>query len=418
MRRKKSALPNLASRPKPTLSSHRAGEGGSAGLVFKTYSLRLYPNAKQTRLLSKHFGCARFIYNWALAIKKNEYEFIGTSPSWVDLCKKITPLKKETYWLREVSLAPLQSSVRHLDAAYKNFFRTKIGFPAFKRKHGRQSFQYPVGVEVNAKQIYLPRIGFVRYIDDRAIDGKIKTTTIVRSSTGKHYAQVLVQSSGVLPEKRPIEQSRAVGVDVGLKTFATFSDGRKVANPKFYAKALKELQHAGRGLSRKLKGSNNRNKARLRLALVHERVANRRKDFLHKLTKQMVNENQVDTWIVETLNVQGMGKMRSLSKSIHDASWSEFVRQLTYKCGWAGKNVVKIGRFMPSSKMCSCGTINQDLRLADRTWTCGMCGVTHDRDILAAQNILKFGLSNTEGNPGINASGECASLSGSSKEEI
>ena len=385
--------------------------GSHEGLLFmllKTFQLRLHPNRKQERMLSKHFGCARFVYNWGLARKRDEYKKTGKSPSWVDLCKELTVLKQGTYWLREVATHPLQSSIRHLDAAYQKFFKEKKGYPAFKRKHGRQAFQYPDGVKVDPERrlIYFPCIGWVRYLDGRNIDGQIKTVTVVRSATGKHYAQVLVATPENVPEKISLDQSRAVGVDVGLTTFATFSDGRKVANPKFLKQSLLELVQANRRLSRTQKGSKNRIKARIKLALVHEQVANQRKDFLHKLTSQMVNENQVDTWVVETLNVAGMVKLRSLSRSIHDASWSEFVRQLAYKCDWRGKNLVKIGRFMPSSKMCSCGAVNDDLRLADRTWTCGMCGVTHDRDILAAQNILKFANLNTEGNPGINASGE------------
>ena len=377
-------------------------------MILKTFQLRLYPNRRQTRLLSKHFGCARFVYNWGLAKKRDEYEKTGKSPTWVALCKELTILKQGTYWLCEVATAPLQSSIRHLDAAYQKFFKEKKGYPAFKRKHGRQAFQYPENVKVNAekRQLYSPCIGWVRYLDGRSMDGQIKTVTVVRSATGKHYAQVLVLLPDNIPEKKPLDKSRAVGIDVGLTTFATFSDGRKVANPRFLKWSLKKLATANRHLSRTRKGSENRGKARLHLALAHEKVANRRKDFLHKLTTQMVNENQVDTWVIETLNVAGMVKLRSLSRSIHDASWSEFVRQLVYKCDWRGKNLIKIGRFMPSSKMCSCGAVNDDLRLADRTWTCRMCGVTHDRDILAAQNILKFANLNTEGNPGINASGE------------
>ena len=380
--------------------------------MLKTYSLRLYPNHAQTKNLSRHFGAARWIYNRSLERKITVYRETNKSLSWVDLAKEITGMKKAagTMWLQDVAIAPLQSSVRHLDAAFKRFFKEKKGFPAFKRKHGRQSFQHPAGVKIDfpGHLIYLPRIGWIRFRDPRVFHGKVGTVTVVKSSTGKHYAQVLVELPGEVPEKKPLDKSHAVGVDMGLKTFATFSDGRKVANPHFLGNVLRDMRRANRRLSRKQKGSENRGKARLKLARVHEKITNRRKDFLHKLTSQMTNENQVDTWVVETLNVKGMGKMRSLSRAIHDAAWSEFVRQLTYKCEWRGKNLVKIGRFMPSSKTCSCGVINDGLRLADRTWTCDMCGLTHDRDVLAAQNILRFGF-DTEGNPGINASGEAAS---------
>jgi putative transposase len=385
--------------------------GSHENLLFmlKTYSFRLYPNHAQTKNLAQHFGAARWIYNQSLERKIKVYQETKKSLSWVDLAKEITGLKKAagTMWFQDVALAPLQSSVRHLDSAFKRFFQEKRGFPAFKRRRGRQSFQYPTGVKVDFPKhlLYLPRIGWIRFRDPRVFYGKIGTVTVVKSSTGKHYAQVLVELPGEVIEKKPLEQSRAVGVDVGLTTFATFSDGRKIANPRFLKTALTKLRRANRRLSRKQKGSNNRSKSRLKLAHVHEKIANRRKDFLHKLTSQMTNENQVDTWVVETLNVKGMGKMRSLSRAIHDAAWSEFVRQLAYKSEWRGKNLVKIGRFMPSSKMCSCGAINDSLRLADRTWTCAMCGATHDRDVLAAQNILRFGF-DTEGNPGINASGQ------------
>ena len=389
-------------------------------MIRKTFQLRLYPNQKQTKALSKHFGCARFIYNWGLAKKKEEYENTGKSPNWVELCKQLAIMKNDNYWLREVANAPLQASIRHLESAYRNFFKEKDkGYPKFKRKHGRQSFQYPEDVKLDSenRSAYLPRIGWIRYLGHRVVEGRIRTVTIVRSATGKYYAKVLVELHGEVLTKKPLDQSRAIGVDVGIKTFATFSDGRKVANPSFLKRDLEKLVRSSRRLSRKQKGSRNYAKATLKLAIVHERIASRRSDFLHKLTSQMTNENQVDTWVVETLNVNGMKKMRSLSRAINDAAWSEFVRQLAYKSEWRGKNLVRIGRFMPSSKACSCGVINDSLRLADRTWTCEMCGKTHDRDLLAAQNILKFGFS-TEGNPGINASGEQALSGRSVKEEI
>ena len=381
--------------------------------MIKTFSLRLYPNSAQTRMLSNHFGAARWVYNRSLERKAAVYREIGKNLSWVDLCKEITTLKRnqETVWLNEVTTAPLQASVRNLNYAFQKFFKKQSGFPAFKRRHGRQSFQYPVDVKVDftTQKVYLPRIGWVRYHDPRTFDGKIKTVTIVRSATGKHYAQVLIEFPHEMPMQKPLDRSRAIGVDVGLLTFATLSDGRKVANPRFLKLAMRDLRHANRRVSRKQKCSSNRAKARLKLALVHERVANRRKDFLHKLTTSMVNESQVDAWVVETLNVKGMSHMRNLARSIHDASWSEFIRQLEYKSAWRGKHVVKIGRFMPSSKTCSCGVVNDGLRLGDRMWTCEACGITHDRDVLAAQNILRFANINTEGNPGINASGQAAS---------
>ena len=378
--------------------------------MLKTYSFRLYPNGAQTKNLSRHFGAARWVYNRSLERKKAVYAETKKNVSWVELCKDLTVLKKtkDTFWLRDVATAPLQSSIRHLDGAFKRFFKEKKGFPVFKSRRGRQSFQYPAGVKTDftKKLVYLPRIGWVRYRDPRLFIGTVKTVTVVRSSTGKHYAQILVDIPVTPKAPKLLERSRCLGVDVGLNTFATFSDGRKIANPRFYSSASREIQKASRRLSRKQKGSKNRAKARLKLARVHEKVANRRKDFLHKLTTAMVSENQVDAWVVETLNVKGMSRNRSLAKSIHDASWSEFLRQLEYKSAWRGKSVLKIGRFMPSSKTCSCGAVNEDLCLADRTWTCNFCGVTHDRDILAAQNILRFADLNTEGNPGIDASGQ------------
>jgi putative transposase len=278
-----------------------------------------------------------------------------------------------------------------LDSAYKRFFKAKKGFPRFKSKHDRQSCQFPQGVAVNCETgcVELPKIGTIKAVLHRTFEGKVKTVTVSTTATGKYFASVLVETPQSAPPLAPVEATTSIGIDVGLKDFATLSTGEKIANPKHLKKSLKRLKYLQYNHSKKVKSGKNREKARKRLAKRYEKVRNQRNDFLHKLSSRIVRENQ--TVCVEDLNIAGMMKNHNLAQAIGDVSWASFLTMLEYKCAWSGKNFVQIGRFEPSSKQCPCGKKNDALRLSDRVWQCE-CGREHDRDILAACNIKAFGL--------------------------
>lgn len=313
----------------------------------------------------------------------NRFDISGHLPEW----KK----SEETEWLSEVNSQSLQASLANLESAYTRFFREKKGFPKFKSKHHRQSFQVPQSGKVGADFVQIPKVEKIKAVISREPVGKIKTITISRTPTGKYFASVLCDDGLELPQKTPVTESGTTGIDLGLKDFAVLSTGERIANPRNIKLAAKKLRRAQRRLSRRVKGGNNWNKQRRKVARVHEQVANRRKDFLHKLTTRLVREKQTDSFAIEDLAVSNMVQNRRLAKAISDAGWGEFRRQLEYKAERAGKNVLVIGRFKPSSKSCSCGRINNGLKLSDRAWTCS-CGLSHDRDILAANNIKRFAL--------------------------
>ena len=243
-----------------------------------------------------------------------------------------------------------------------------------------------------SEKLDIPKIKDIKIIQHRKLEGKIKTATISKTTTGKYYISILIEQSKDLPKKDKIKDKTTIGIDLGIKTFATISDGRKIDNPKYLKKSERKLKRQQRWLSRKIKGSKNRNKQRIKVALIHEKINNQRSDFLHKFSHQLTHENQVSSIAIEDLSVKGMVKNHYLARSISDVAWSEFKRQLEYKCDWYGKNLLVIGRFEASSKTCSCGVVNQDLKLSDREWTCKECKTKHDRDILAANNIKKFAL--------------------------
>lgn len=359
------------------------------------YRYRLYPNADQRVLIAKHFGCARFAYNTALDLKIKTYAAEKKSLSQFDLCKIFPKLKREeaTAWLSEVCSHSLQCEMANLDTAYTKFFRQKQGFPKFKSKHtDRKSYSTDVNISVGGNFVKLPKLGKVPAAISRSVEGRIVKATVSQTTTGKYFVSVLVNNDMPAPEKMPITEAGTLGVDLGLAHFATLSTGEKVENPRHHKKALKALKRAQRKLSRRTKGSKNQAKQRRRVAAIHEKVANRRRDFHHKLSTRLVGEKQTNAIALETLSVSNMVKNSRLARSISDVGWSSFVRMLEHKCERAGKTVLRIGRFEPSSKLCSCGVINRDLKLSNRTWTCGSCGATHDRDILAANNIKRMAL--------------------------
>lgn len=366
--------------------------------MLRTYEYRLYPTEKQKILLAKHFGCVRFIYNWALALKIENYEKDNKKMSCFDLMKAMTPLKQkeEFSWLYEVSNPALQQSIRHLDNAFTGFFRDKKGFPKFKsKKDNNKSYSIPENVKIDfdKNKIILPKFREgIKIRVDRTFEGNIKTCTVKQTPTNKYFISIVVETQDLIPVKPKINEKTSIGVDLGIKDFAILSTGEKIANQKNLKKILPRLKVLQKRASKKQMGSNNRKKSNLKVALIHEKIANRRKDFLHKLSHRLTNDNQIDTLCLETLNVAGMVKNHCLAQAISDASWSKFNRQLEYKSEWYGKNILRIGRFQPSSKICTCGYIKNDLTLADRIWECPICSVKHDRDILAANNIKRFAL--------------------------
>lgn len=362
--------------------------------MIKAYKYRIYPNSTQKVLFNKYFGCTRFVYNWGLDRKIKAYKTENKTISCFQLMKELTHLKKqdEFIWLKEVDSQALQQSLSCLDKAYTNFFRDKKGFPKFKSKHhNRQSYQIPQRVQIDwdGKKAIIPKIGKVDIKLSKTFSGKIKTATISRTPTNKLFVSLLVDDNKEPPEKPRLDKKTSVGIDLGIKEFSITSNGEKFENPKHLKDKLKKLKVLQKRASRKVKGSNNRRKANLKVAILHEKIANRRSDFLHKLSTKLVRENQ--TICLETLNVKGMIKNHKLAQSIQDCSWSEFVRMLEYKSEWYGTNVLRIGQFEPSSKMCNCcGHINNKLTLKDREWDCPKCGSKLDRDINAAKNILDF----------------------------
>lgn len=364
-------------------------------MKLNAYSYRLYPTKDQEILILKSFGCVRWIYNWALARKMKAYQETGTGISCFDLIKDIAKLKdkQETEWLAEVNSQSLQSSINHLDIAYTRFFREKKGFPKFKSKYDRQSFANPQGgkVDFDKNKIFIPKFRQgIEAVLHRKFEGKVKTITISRTHTGKYFASVLVEMDGEWPTALQPTEDRTIGIDLGLKSFATLSDGTKINNPKHLAKHLNKIRRESRRLSRKVKGSKNRDKQRVKLARVYEKTANSRKDFIHKTTSNLIKNQDYDSFAIEDLRVASMVKNKRLARHISDAGWRMFRQYLEYKAQRNGKNVLVIGRFDPSSRLCTCGEINHNLTLQDREWVCEKCGAKHDRDTLAAKNVKRF----------------------------
>ena len=356
--------------------------------MFRAYKYRLYPNNSQKELIAKHIGSARFVYNLALETKNAAYIGNKVNLSRYDLQKQIVDLKKQCVWLKEVNSQSLQVALLNLDTAYSNFFKGG-GFPKFKSKRkGKQSFSIPQNVTVENDLLIIPKFKEgIEIVLHRPIKGTIKSATISVTPTGKYFVSILCDTNTEIPTKVPITESTTIGVDLGVKDFAITSEGEVFENPKYLCKAQSKLKYVQRKYS-KHKGKRTKKK----LAKLHEDVVNKRKDFLHKVSTKLIRENQ--TICLETLAVKNMVKNHNLAQAISDVSWSTFVSMLEYKAEWYGKNILRIGQFAPSSKTCSCGVINKDLKLSDREWTCKSCGTTHDRDILAACNIKSFALKN------------------------
>lgn len=360
--------------------------------MHKAYKYRIYPTKDQRMVIEKHFGGCRFIYNLALETKITSYKS-GLKLSAYDLQKQLTDLKKDLPWLSEINCQSMQIEFQNLDSAYKKFF-TGAGFPKFKNKHRHKSYDCTSGLKLIDGRLKIPKIKeTIKVSFSRQIEGKIKRATISKTPTGKYFASILVDDGIDSPKKKKIVKSKTIGIDLGLKDFLITSEGEKVANPKFLKEKIERLKVLQRRASKKQKGSNNRKKANLRVAKMHEKIANKRTDFLQKLSTKLVSESQATSFCVESLAVKNLIKNHKLAQAISDVSWSEFIRMMEYKCEWSGKNLIKIDRFYPSSKTCfDCKSINENLSLSDRTWVCEKCGVTHDRDINASKNIKFMGM--------------------------
>ena len=364
----------------------------------KCYKYRIYPNAGQREIISKTFGCCRFTFNKFLAERIEAYKQEKKTISRFEQDKKLTELKKELVWLKEADSTALQAVVQNLDTAYQNFFRRvkngeKPGFPKFKSKRdSRKSYKSKTvgkNIEVYEKSIKLPKLGIVECRVSKETQGRIISATVSQNPSGKYYVSVCCCDVDIEPYAKT---GAVTGIDVGIKEFAITSDDDKFANHKYLTKSEKKLKREQKRLSRKSKGSQNRNKSRIKVALVHEKVANQRLDFLHKLSTELVRD--YDVICVESLKIKNMVKNRKLAKSISDVSWGEFMRQLEYKCEWYGKYLVKIPQFFASSQNCHvCGYKNAEVKaLKVRAWVCPECGTSHDRDVNAAKNILNKGM--------------------------
>lgn len=361
--------------------------------IKRAYRFRFYPTPEQETLLAQTFGCVRVVYNHMLHLRSEAWEQRQERMGYHDTSAALTLLKKqpEYAWLNDVSSVPLQQALRHLQTAFGNFFAKRGRYPQFKRKGSHQSAEYTAsafrwdGTSLKLAKMDAPLdVRWSRQIPQGA---KVTTVTVSKDAVGRYFVSLLCDD---VVSAKP-EVAEKIGIDLGLTHFAILSDGEKIPAPNAFRKHEKKLAKLQRRLAKKKKGSKNRTKARLKVAKLHAKIADIRKDFIHKLSTRLIHENQVIA--VETLAVSNMQKNRKLAKSISDAGWAEFVRQLEYKARWYGRELVKIDRSYPSSKRCSdCGYTAEKMPLSVRQWTCPECGANHDRDVNAARNILAAGL--------------------------
>jgi putative transposase len=363
--------------------------------VKRAYRFRFYPTPEQEQILARTFGCARFVYNHMLRLRSDAWMQRQERVGYHETSAALTLLKKrpEHVWLNEVSSVPVQQALRHLNTAFLNFFAKRARYPSFKRKDGPQAAEYTTSAfrwDAQQRELRLAKMDeplAIRWSRTIPKGAKLSTVTISRDPAGRYFASLLCDDTVA---KKPKVRGQ-VGIDLGLTHFAVLSTGEKVASPKTFRREEKRLGKWQRRMARAKLGSKNRAKCKIKVARVHAHIADARRDFLHKLSSRLISENQVIA--IETLSVSNMQRNRSLAKSISDASWSEFVRQLEYKAQWYGRTLVGIDRWYPSSKRCSvCGHTQASMPLSVRTWDCPECGTHHDRDVNAARNVLAAGL--------------------------
>ena len=373
----------------------------------RAYKFRLYPNKTQQQALQSHFGAVRFIYNHFLEKKIKIYKETKKTVPWNVLALELPKLKQqeEFAWLKEVNSMALQQAVIHLDKSFLNFFRSGFGFPKFKSKHkSKKSFCFPGGLKLDyeANRVQIPKFKKTTTLDNRLkckfsreVEGVVKSATVLQDRDGRYYVSILCEIDMQVPEKKPVLRETSRGIDFGVKTFLTFDNGEKIENPKFLKKSQDKLAKHQQDLAKLEKGTTRYKSKQEQITKLHSKIARQRKDFLDKLTSKMCNDSQVDTFCIEDLSIKDLQSQNrhAMNRTIGDLAWNMFVQMLTYKAEQRGKNVVKIGRYVPSSKTCSnCGYVKHDLQLSDREWDCPECSNHHDRDINAAKNIKDFAL--------------------------
>ena len=365
--------------------------------MLKAYKYKINPNMQQQELLLKFFGCTRYVYNWGLNLKTSAYKENGIKIGYSELAKELVNVKKQSEyeWLNECPGVSLQQSLRYLDNAFTMFFRKNGKYPKFKsKKHSKDSAKFIQSVHFDFENwvVKLPKLGKVKLCKNRTFNQstcKQGTCTVSRDHCGTYWCVITVDDLQPKPTKAKLVKENAVGIDLGIKDYAILSDGTKYSNPKHLEQAQRKLAWLQREFARTKKDSKNHEKMRVKVAKCYRSISNQRNDFLHKLSTYLVRN--YDVICLEDLNVKGMEQNHHLARAIQGAAWSEFVRQLEYKSEWYGKNVLFIGRFEPSSKLChKCGYINRELKLSDREWVCPVCGEHLDRDINAAINIKEI----------------------------